>query len=219
MEIIAIIIIILIVLIFHYIRNQHLVEVKVSGGEETYIVSTNYTDYSDAVALLSKVNRHVIEILRYMKNKYVPDEFTNKREVSNTIINNQMQKIVESMLKNYNPEVIIENTPDNGDTSYTINKGKKMYICIRTADTHKLIDYHTVLFVVLHELSHIGNHDGWGHAKSYWEVFKFVLHEANISNIYKSINYTLTPMKYCGLNVNYNPLFDPNLKDIWKVGR
>lgn len=216
-EIVAIIIIIIILLTIHYIKNRHLIEVQVPGGEETYIVSTKFEDYKDAVKLLSRVNRKTIEILRYLKKKYVPNEFTGKR-MNNDVFANDMQKIVQHMLKNYNPEVIIENIPGGNDTSYTINKGQKLYMCIRNKVTHQLIDEHTVTFVLLHELSHIGHYYGWGHGKSYWEVFKFVLYNAEESGLYTSQNYRSRPVVYCGLNVNYNPLLDPNIKNIWETG-
>jgi hypothetical protein len=199
-------IILLVILVYYYISNMHLVTISLPGRGEKYMVSNLYGDEVESAKLMSKINDNIIGVLRHMKNKYIG---------SNSYPSHLVQ-ITENMLYNYNPEVIIENVPGGGDTSYTINKGKRMYICIRDFKGRRL-DPHTITFVVLHELSHIGHYYGWGHGQSYWEVFKFVLKEAEESGFHYPIDYSLQPIKYCGISITYNPYFDTGIKNIEQI--
>jgi len=99
------------------------------------------------------------------------------------------------------------------ETAYTINKGTKMMFCLRDRKTLKLHDVDTLLFVALHEISHIGN-KAWEHGTDFWEIFKFVLKEANESGVYTPVNYAKENIVYCGLTVTYNPYFDNSLRNI-----
>jgi hypothetical protein len=72
------------------------------------------------------------------------------------------------------------------------------------------------MFVVIHELAHIAN-ERWGHSSEsqFWEIFKFLLHEAKLCGMHTPVDYSKYPVMYCGLNVNYNPYFDDNVKKMW----
>lgn len=196
-------IILLIILVWYYLSVRHLVEIRLPNRGESYVVSNKYGNEVESALLMSQVNDDVISVLKYMKEKYVT-------RGEGTALH---KEITQNMLRNYNPEVIVENVPGGGDTSYTINKGQRMYICIRDK-TGALLDKHTIVFVVLHEISHIGHYYGWGHGQSYWEVFKFVLKNAAESGIHKPLDYTYNPRKYCGISITYNPLYDNGIRDI-----
>jgi len=196
------IIILLLLLLWYWWSVRDLVEIHLPGRGETYVVTKKYGDEVEAAKLMSEVNESVIGVLKYMREKYMrPGASKLHREITS------------NMLYNYNPEVIVENTPGGSDTSYTINKGRRMYVCIRDG-AGKLLDPHTVTFVVLHELAHIGHYYGWGHGQSYWEVFKFVLTNAAESGVHQPVNYRYTPRKYCGIAVTYNPIYDDGVKNI-----
>ena len=46
-----------------------------------------------------------------------------------------------------------------------------------------------------------------GHNDEFWENFKFLLNNAIEINLYKNINYSDEPKKYCGIVVSDNPLY------------
>jgi hypothetical protein len=162
----------------------------------------------------------MINFLRYIKNKYHIDETADVIKGEGELHGGFSQDaflIMDNILNNYNPETIYENDPRNlsGDTSYTVNKGDKMFVCVRNKDNpNKFVDYNTFVFVVLHEASHIGNYNGWGHDQRFWTVFKFILREAVNFGIYKPVNYDKYPVNYCGLEITYQPLYDKTLPDI-----
>ena len=97
-------------------------------------------------------------------------------------------------------------------------------------------DIHTATilwFVTVHELAHLGI-DETGHPPEFWSCFKFLLQECEEASLvppgdaviralqdgdlsYKDRrwpghewpNYEARPVPYCGLLVDYNPVFDP----------
>jgi len=84
-------------------------------------------------------------------------------------------------------------------------------LCLRSRDNfEKLIDINTLMFVSIHELGHIMTLS-IGHTKEFWDNFKFLLKNTVIINIYKEINYSKYPKKYCGIEVTDSPLFNINI--------
>jgi hypothetical protein len=197
---------------------QRRTPVQIARDDYVWNVAGGYKNSTESAKLLKDVNESIMRFLRYLKAKYRIDE-TDDQEALNGP-NSQSAKLrdkVGMVLANYNPESIAENDPvKSGGTSYTVDKGKKMYICTRSKnDPNKLTDRDTLLFVILHEISHIANFNGWGHGQDFWETFAFILHEAEISGIYSPVNYAATPVNYCGMVVNHNPLFDRSIAKIW----
>lgn len=213
-----------IIILICWFNRQNYIEIKAkptTTGRD-WKVSGNYQNAQDAALLLEETNIKILKILEFMRKKYhvheTEDTISIEGENHNSAINlpNDVYNIVEKLIENYDPDKFYENDPRlSKDTSYTINKGDAMYVCLRERKTpDKLESPSDLLFVMLHEASHIANYTGWHHDYRFWEVFKFVLKEAAKSGIYTPIDYKLTPIDYCGLYVNYNPYFDNNIKDL-----
>lgn len=179
--------------------------VKSSVDSQFYRVNKTFPNYKPAANYLAKRNLKTIKFLRYLKEKY-----------RSTPRDNKMSDIVANILHNYNFEVISENNPTSDkNTAYTVDKGKELYICIRVGGhSKKFIDPDLADFIILHEIAHMGSNT-WGHQEEFWTTFKFVLHEAKLSGMYKIIDYKLFPQDYCSLYVDYNPYFDNTLRSIW----
>jgi predicted metal-dependent hydrolase len=69
-----------------------------------------------------------------------------------------------------------------------------------------LIDKNTLTFVSIHELAHTMS-ESIGHKKEFWKNFKFLLENAVRIHIYKAINYSKTPISYCGMTIDESPLY------------
>ena len=65
-------------------------------------------------------------------------------------------------------------------------------------------------FVLVHELTHIAI-EAPGHPQRFWRVFRFLLEEALQARLLQGVNYMRTPTVYCGIAIDYNPLYDPTL--------
>ena len=83
---------------------------------------------------------------------------------------------------------------------------EKLAFCLNTTKKgHEAIDINTLTFVAIHELSHIMS-VSTGHTKEFWENMKYLLQEAEKLGLYQSVDYSSTPVTYCGMEINSTPL-------------
>ena len=187
-------------------------------------VISGFDNRAEAAALLARVHHKMVEFMRFLKRKYHIDETDDMiategsqhaRAVGSP---GDTYNIVDHLLDNYDPDAFYENDPRHTtETSYTLNKGASMHLCLRRKDDPtRLVDENDLLFVMLHESAHIANYRGWGHGRDFWTTFKFILHEAKLAGVYVPVDYSKYPTNYCGLDVAYNPYFDQTLPNIWE---
>jgi hypothetical protein len=140
---------------------------------------------------LATINIRMNELVEHLKEKY-PERDNVKR-----------------LVKGYNPRKIYETLPTSEYTAYSENKGEKLAFCLDTEKNSKgrLIDINTLMYVALHELSHIAT-KSIGHNDEFWTNFKFIIKEAKELNIYNPIDYKKEPSRYCGMNITDNPYYD-----------
>ena len=140
---------------------------------------------------LATINIRMNELVEHLKEKY-PDRENVKR-----------------LVNGYNPRKIYETLPTSEFTAYSENKGEKLAFCLDTEKNSKgrLIDINTLMYVALHELSHIAT-ESIGHNDEFWTNFKFIIGEAKEINIYNPIDYKKEPSRYCGMNITDNPYYD-----------
>ena len=96
---------------------------------------------------------------------------------------------------------IMETPEDEKFTSYTINKGEKIVFCLRSKVIDNIHDMNTLMYVVIHEMGHIGCPE-YGHTPLFKKIFKFLLEQSIVINIYKPIDYRFNPQNYCGMTIN-----------------
>lgn len=110
---------------------------------------------------------------------------------------------IEMLKENFDPDALREGADNSGYTSYSINKGEKIVLCLRNKD--KLMDINTMMFVCLHELTHICTADV-GHTPTFWNNFKWILEESINIGIYLKQDFDKNPVQYCGMEINSSPL-------------
>ena len=117
-------------------------------------------------------------------------------------------EITKRLVEGYNPKTIQETLPTSEHTAYSENKGEKIAFCLNTRKGgNKLIDENTLMFVALHELSHVGT-VSIGHTPDFWRNFKWILEKAVAIKIYRPVDYRKKPMGYCGMTISDNPYYD-----------
>lgn len=156
-------------------------------------------------------------------DKYCVRERTNIQEASDLLAKtaNKMDKLVEylkkeqsedkrvkKLIKNFNSSKIVETLPTSEFTAYSENKGRKIAFCLNKEkeDNNNLIDENTLMFVAIHEMSHITT-DSIGHDKTFWDNFKYLLGEAVKAKLYIPIDYKKEKTDYCGMTISDNPYF------------
>ena len=169
----------LLLLLFIIIINKYYV-LEYSNTEEikafddnTYNVVNSFENKVEASNLLAVINSNNIKLMKHLKA---------------AILKPWQRDATNLLLKRYNPEVIIENNPLlTTKTSYVVNKGKQYVVCLRSEyDGNDLHDVNTIMFVNLHEISHMAS-KSTGHNDEFWRNFKFMLTEAKRIGIYFNI--------------------------------
>ena len=191
----------------------------------SYRVHGGHADPQAAADRLALLNRRTTDLMRWLRRRYIgapgmppaaaPSEITPARVSA-----------VHNILARYNPDNLAENSPLDvtGDSSYCLDKGAVIAICLRTrampagrgrppVAAGQLHDPDTLTFVTLHEIAHTAIED-IDHPPRFWSTFKFLLEEAEIGGVYTSQDFARATVDYCGVHVDYNPRFDPALATI-----
>jgi hypothetical protein len=166
-----------------------------------YRVHEGHAGPQRAADTLATLNGRVVDLMRHLRARYVRgpdgDRHPARREA------------VARLLARYNPDNLAENSPKDpsGDTSYTLDKGAVVALCLRERDpaaAGNIHDLDTLLFVTLHELGHVAI-DDVDHPPRFWSAFRFLLEEAEEAGIYTSPDFAAQPRYYCGIKIDYNP--------------
>lgn len=162
---------------------------KSNVDNREYLVR-NLKDKHIAANHLANIRSNLIKLVSYMSKKYPSD------------------KNVERMKSKFDPNVINEGSDDARYTSYTVNKGEDIVFCLRSRDKKdKLHDFNKLLFVAIHELSHIMS-ETKGHNDEFRKNFTFLLKNAVTAGIYKPHDFNNDPQEYCGIQITDTPLYD-----------
>ncbi len=200
-----------------------------TGPTQDWNVLTYHANHQQAAAMMERLHRDVMKFLVHLHNKYrvdwSEDLFSSAGKsrgggaapITSELFDADQLEIVSSLLDNYDYENVGENTPiTTFETSYTIKKGESMRLCLRNwNDPSKLVPYEELLFVMLHEMSHIANYNDYGHNDRFWTVFKIMLFEAEEAGIYVPFDYSKNGKMYCGLLIEDSPYFNADLPNLF----
>ena len=154
---------------------------------KSYLVR-NLPDKKEAANLIAKTKEKLIKLADYLENKFPDDPRT------------------ERIVVNFKPDRIMESTPDSKYTSYSVNKGEKVVLCLRSRNSkEELVDENILMFVALHEMGHICT-KSIGHTEEFWTNFKWLLQKSIEIKIYKKQDFRKEPKEYCGTTITDSPL-------------
>jgi hypothetical protein len=164
--------------------------------------------------IISDVNGNKYCVRDRNKLELAADRLAHVNDNLNKLVNHLSKKYptkenVQRLVNGYNPKKIYETLPTSEFTAYSENKGEKLAFCLDTEKNSKgrLIDMNTLMYVALHEVSHIAT-KSIGHNDEFWNNFKFMITEAKEINIYNPVDYKKEPARYCGMNISDNPYYD-----------
>ena len=191
-ETILIIILLFVIVIFIF---MHFKEVKyIESYTGTKYLVRNTGDSKKAADLLQSVIDRLEYLIKYINNHkslntdFVKPYFTTIQERFPTI-------------------VFRESTSKNKFTSYSVNKGEEIVLCLRSKATNELHNLNEILYVAIHEVSHVGCPE-LDHTPLFNKINKRMLEFAVESGIYIYKNYDRNPEDYCGIEIN-TTLLDP----------
>ena len=186
--VLAITIFVIIVVCFMNIeeRMSDLTKVTSRVDGRQYLVR-NLPDKQNACDMLARIRGKLLNACRVLKQK------------------NPYDSRVDRMYERFKQTELSESDSNEKNTSYSINKGEKIVLCLRQKDgTNQFADENIVLFVALHEISHIMT-TSIGHTDEFWNNFKFVLIDVQNAGIYKCQDFESKPQKYCGITITNSP--------------
>lgn len=170
--------------------------VKSNVDGEDYLVR-NLPDKQDAANRLARVREKLLKLRAYVDVKF-PDK-----------------PFVKQMMKNFDCSAarFSESTPDAQYTSYSVNKGEKVFMCLRQRnDKEELVQENIILFVAIHEMSHVGT-SSIGHTPEFWNHFAWLLQQAEAINIYQYTDFAAHPVEYCGVHITDAPKYKESVND------
>ena len=115
----------------------------------TYVLSA-FVILLIILLIIQNYRRNVVYVISNIdKQKYLVYNLKYKELAANTLayVRNNLQKLcnvlekkypkderVIRMVSKFNPEAIVENDPNSTNTSYSINKGEKIVLCLRSKE-------------------------------------------------------------------------------------
>lgn len=186
------IIFIMIVIILCYFRvtNPDMTYVQ-SHIDNSYYLVRNVPDKQEACNTLARLRQNAIKLSDYLYNNINDDSIKNHKQYV-TRLHERIRDII-----------ILESTQDSIYTSYSVNKGEQIVFCLRSRKIYnKLHDINLMMYVVLHEISHVACPVYDNHGPLFKEIFKFITENAIKIGIYQKIDFAQNPEDYCGLNIN-----------------
>ena len=145
---------------------------------------------------------YLIHLFKIMPNEYI-DENLEEDYLENKYPDDPR---VERMIINFKPDKIMESTPNSKYTSYSVNKGEKVVLCLRSRNSkEELVEENVLMFVALHEMGHICT-KSIGHTDEFWNNFKWLLQQSIDINIYSKQDFRKNPQEYCGTTITDTPL-------------
>lgn len=165
-------------------HNNYLIRQPNTKGDDYLKTSAN---------TLAEINKRITKLIDHLYTKYANDENKNF--------------FIKKLKENYNSNVLSEAAIDNRYTTYTIDK-QDMHICLRTRDSkEEIYDINLLMYVILHELAHLCNYNQngipiQGHGDEFKNIFKLLVVESILLNIYTYVDYTTQPEEYCGIMIS-----------------
>lgn len=163
------------------VENSSKIEVVSAVNNKKYTVIRT-GDYVAAADMLASLEDKAREFIAVASSKYPNDK---------TIL--RIQKYWTGT---------ISEIPQSDTIAYALEK-RDLFMCVRdnAGNVQQLDD---LLFVLLHELSHLMN-SAYGHDDAFWRQFKKTLEMANKLGYLQYKNYDDYSVQVCGKTINANP--------------
>jgi hypothetical protein len=163
-----------------------------SDIDGNYYLVRNVEDKNQAANMLGRIREDILKLADHLNKNKDKDGYKH------------MKSYIETLHTKAPHIVIVESTADSQYTSYAVNKGEQIVFCLRSKMTENMGKLHAlnlVIYVVLHEISHVSS-PTYGHNEEFKKVFSYLTKEGIKIGIYDKINFGSDPREYCGMQIN-----------------
>lgn len=173
-----------------YYKHLESLEMRLSTlTNKFYGIQEDLPNSQQALEMIGKLELFIDKLINYLDTKYSKGEDIR----------------VDRLIKRLH-DIKLEESPDEPNTSsYTLNKGELIALCVREKESKDIHDYELLKFVVIHELAHVAS-VSTGHNAEFIKNFKWLLEESQEAGIYVPVDYSKDPITYCGVRVTNNPM-------------
>lgn len=158
---------------------------RVKGNDgRLYRVRNDVPDPKESAAVLAELRRRINIFLTYLTPQTNPYHRRLVDRIHQTVIR-------ENPLRH----------PPQNMTSYSINKGEEIILCLRNPQTQQLHDLDTLMYVMLHEVAHVACPE-IGHTQLFVDIFAdFLSIAVKKAKILQKTDFKSEPMRYCGITI------------------
>jgi hypothetical protein len=181
------IIFIIIIFVFLYLNKNNIIYIESNLGTKFIIYKDN--NKNEKVNLIAQIVANMYILRDYLYDNI--DKYPDFKEYIIQLKNNF----------NKNRTSIYETDPNIDLTSYSVNKGEELSICLQDKNTKELYDINLLMYVIVHEMSHFACPE-IGHGDLFQKIFNKFLLVAMEINLYNKIDFVINPVNYCGLILN-----------------
>lgn len=179
-----------------YIKNKfqevQYITSKIDG--EQYLVR-RAEDSQQAADTLATMNQNMETLITHLQSDYPDDDR------------------VHLLVERYDRSALSEGGHNSGYTSFSVNKGERIVMCIRSrngeSDNGEIETFNTLMYVFLHEIAHLITKE-IGHTPTFWDNFRWLLDESQKVGIYSKVAYSQEPQEYCGIQINSSAAHQKN---------
>jgi hypothetical protein len=182
-ETILISMIVIFIYIFLFLNNNNVVYIESNTGTKFLVHKDNIK--KEKANLLGEIVSNMYKLKNYLItniNNY-PDYKIYIQQLNNNLTTST---------------IVYETEPTTELTSYSVNKGEEISFCLKSKKTGDLHDLNLLMYVAVHEMSHIACPE-IGHGELFKVIFKKFIEVAIQIGIYKKVNFIETPVEYCGM--------------------
>jgi predicted metal-dependent hydrolase len=157
--------------------------ITVKGIDGRYYKVRNTSKKQETADTLARLNKKVLDFIQRL------------------VVNSESdyKAMALRLSDRYNPDALSEGRIDKRFTSYTVNKGEQVVLCVRSRDAKdQIYDDNLIFYVTLHELAHIASITE-DHSPEFHKNFRYLLRKASEWDLWQKVN---EPFQYCGLDVN-----------------
>lgn len=188
-----VIIIFIILIIFYKFTNKNMTFIK-SDIDNNYYLVRDLPDKNIAINMLAYNKQKIIKLINHLNDKKDTDYKEYKLNI-------------DRLNKKINDLVISENNGNGSETSYSVNKGDELVLCLRSKkEWNKFHDNNLIFYVILHELSHIASpvyeEEYNNHGPVFKKIFSFLTRVAIDIKLYDRIDFSKNSEEYCGIYIS-----------------
>ena len=164
-----------------------------SDIDNKYYLVRDLSDKQQACNILASMKKNIIKLI---------DHLYERRDTDYTEYSLNIDRLKDRI---YDIN-ISENNGVGKDTSYSVNKGDELVLCLRSKiNWNSFHDNNLIFYVVLHELSHIASPsyepEYNNHGPIFKKIFAFLTNVSINIGIYQKIKFNEKAEEYCGMYI------------------